>query len=177
MLELEIDFDAIIQFAKQLGLADRIIREEMIAGMEASLMVVVDGVQGYTPWNIGTLSQSIAGEVHGQPPDFFGLVTTPLPYGWAVEKGRRPGKMPPIAPLEFWCRRKRVRFVKEGKQLSYTDTAWIIAKAIAAGRTQFQRKGGARMFEQGFKVAEPLVLRIWQAVPGNIVARLVKKGP
>lgn len=45
-----------------------------------------------------------------------------------VDKGRRPGKMPPISPIKKWI---QIRRIKPDKKMSDNQLAFAIAKSIA----------------------------------------------
>ena len=59
----------------------------------------------------------------------------------SVEHGRAPGRMPPIGPIELWLRRKA--------GVTDRSAAFLVARAIGRRGTK-----GARMFEQGYDVAQ-----------------------
>jgi hypothetical protein len=55
-------------------------------------------------------------------------------YGEWVDKGRKPGKMPPFGAIYAWAARKKVQF-KDGKTkkfLSYAETARLVMIKIKA---------------------------------------------
>jgi hypothetical protein len=53
-------------------------------------------------------------------------------YGEFVEKGRRPGKMPPIGPIQKWAKVKGLkgRDKKTGRFITDKSLAWAIATSI-----------------------------------------------
>lgn len=67
----------------------------------------------------------------------------------AVEEGRRPGRMPPAAPIELWLRRKSGL---DGRDLR--SATFLVRRAIGRRGTR-----GARMFQRGFAEARPVVAR------------------
>jgi hypothetical protein len=73
-------------------------------------------------------------------------------YGEWVDKGRKPGKMPPFGAIYAWAARKKVQF-KDGKTkkfLSYAETARLVMikiKAKGIQPTDFY----TRPFNLGFK--------------------------
>lgn len=172
-LSMSIDVTEIMEQADRFSGSAEVIADEMDIAMDASLDLIEEQVVVRTPVNIDLLRGSIDHTIFGEPPNFRGEVFTPLVYGIVVERGRRAGaKAPPIAPIIFWVRRKKIvftRVLKSGKTvpLSIESTAFLIARAI--GRRGIK---GKFMFEKGFEAALPHVLRTWEKVPENIVARL-----
>lgn len=59
----------------------------------------------------------------------------------AMETGRGPGKMPPIAPLKLWAARKT----------GNPNMAYAIAKKIAIGGTKKWRTGGPKLRTEAIK--------------------------
>lgn len=53
------------------------------------------------------------------------VVYNAAPYAGTIEKGRRPGAMPPLGAIEEWARRRLQLSAKEAKQAAYP-----IARAI-----------------------------------------------
>lgn len=74
----------------------------------------------------GLLQASVFGEVRGDGLALRGIVAASQLYAPVVELGRRPGRFPPLGPIQLWVRRKlnvpeaRVRGV-----------AFVIARKIA----------------------------------------------
>lgn len=48
------------------------------------------------------------------------------PYFKFVDEGRRPGKIPPIKPIQKWSERKGIKF----KNMNSKQTAFVIARSI-----------------------------------------------
>ena len=169
-LTITIDTREIEQFAEVLGKAPQIAGKEINATMEASLNALEQAIATRTPVNTGQLRGSITHEVRGTPAHLRGEVFTPLIYGWPMEKGRRPGKMPPVAAISLWLYRKGI--VTDPKEMR--SVGFAVARAIAAGRTRHQRKGGDKMFEKGFEAAEPLIVDLWEELPDKILVQLAR---
>ena len=63
-------------------------------------------------------------------------------YTEYLKNGRKPGKMPPIAPLERWA---QVKLGLRGKQA--LSAAFAIAKKIAAEGTEYHKQGGTELLD------------------------------
>lgn len=108
-----------------------------------------------TPKYDGALQSSIQGHNVSSPPNFQGIITTPLVYGIVIERGRKPGsRMPPLDVIQLWVSR-----VLNPPEEEIESVAWAVAKHIAkygfsdAPEAQVGSKG-ARMFEEGLKASE-----------------------
>ena len=58
--------------------------------------------------------------------DGFFLQILAAPYFKNVDEGRRPGKMPPVKPIQKWSERRGIKF----KNMSQQQTAFVIARSI-----------------------------------------------
>ncbi len=170
---LEIDFDDLLRQAAKLEVGPEAVAEEMVTTMQASLDALEQAVAVETPVNVGLLRGSIATEIYGRAPALRGEVVTPSPYGWPVERGRKAGRMPPVARIEYWVKRKGLRWLdKKGRPMTTRQIAYVIAAAIARGATRHQKRGGAKMFEQGFRAGKPKVLALWDELLETVAQRL-----
>ena len=131
-------------------LAERIERGKSVP-MQLSLDTVEQAVVTRTPVNVGTLRSSIQTMMRGQGVDLTGVVYSPLAYAPSVERGRKPGKMPPVEAIRYWVIRKGIADGPEADQ-----AAFLIARAIGRRGTK-----GVRMFEQGWQEAAPHIPGIW----------------
>ena len=131
----------------------RLLDKHMHNAMDGSLNWLLDNITAETPVNFGQLRASFGKEVHGTPFDMIGIVGTSLIYGLPVEMGRKPGKMPPIAPIKLWVTRKLGLKGKAADQAAYA-VAWSIGQ-----------KGtkGAFMVEQAYQqaISGPEIEKIW----------------
>lgn len=95
----------------------------------------------------GHLRGSVFTSIRGKPTDLRGIVASPLEYAIIVERGRKPGRFPPRAPIELWARRV----------LGDASLWFVVARAIA-------RRGiaGKHIFEQAAQKGEGTVKRIWR---------------
>ena len=143
---------------------ENIIFDEMEAAMAGSLEVFKSEVVGRTPVGVtGAARQSIGSFVRGRAPNFEGQVATSILYGLPLERGRRPGKQPPTAPIELWVRRKL-----NVSDAEVSQVAFLIARAIGRRGTK-----GAEMFAKGFDAGKGPVDRLWQKV-GKKAARRIE---
>ena len=132
--------------------------------MRVAVDHTLEQVAGRTPVNYDLLRGSIATEVRGAAADIQGIVGTPLIYGWPVEAGRAPGKMPPVDAIEYWVIRKGIASPPESQ-----GVAFAIARAIGARGTV-----GRFMFEKGLEAATPVIEKEFEQVAERILDRLAK---
>jgi hypothetical protein len=132
----------------------RLIDKHMRNAMDGSLDWLLERITAKTPVNFGTLRASFAKEIHGSSYNMTGRVGTALIYGWPVETGRKPGKMPPVDAIKLWVVRKLGISGKEADKV-----AWAIAYSIGKKGTE-----GAHMVEQAYDdaVSGPEITRIWE---------------
>lgn len=151
--------------------APEIVADEIYLSMQVSLGAFYQAVKVETPVNLGALRGSITMEIAGSGVSLTGQVATPLIYGWPVERGRRPGRMPPIADIMFWVYRKGIKFMRMTKKgpvpLSLRQTAYVIARRIGEHGTK-----GAAMFHKGFLAASDKVEQYWRGLPARVAKRI-----
>lgn len=148
-----------------------IAREETRTTLHLIAARMESEVMQRTPAGVGGaagLRGSIFGEVRGDNNSVRGIWGTPLKYGEVIEFGRKPGKFPPVGPIELWVRRK----------LGITEDSEGVALAIA--RAIFRRgfspngdvgKDGARMFEKAWESCQDWAETQLGLLPGRIVSR------
>jgi hypothetical protein len=168
---IRVDLSELRKFLDQTEGAERVAEREATRTMQASLSAIEEQVVARTPVNTGALRGATATELfRGTGLNMRGMVLNPLVYGMPVEYGRKAGKMPPPAAIQYWVQRKGITFTDDqGKIISAEATAWLIARAIGARGTK-----GAFMFKRGFEAAEPHVLAAWDSLLSRIVKELAK---
>ena len=164
-LEIELDTSEIEALIREIPGFNFTIFAEMRKAMKEALDVLHAEITARTPVNTGTLRQSIQPVIRGQAPSFVGEVGSPLIYGWPVERGRRPGKMPPVDAIELWVNRKLGLQGNEAKSV-----AFLVARAIGRRGTR-----GEAMFFRGTEAARPRVEQIWNNVPSRARERIEAK--
>lgn len=65
-------------------------------------------LQGHQKEATGTLLNSIGYEVRESAPGVSELAIFMADYGIYVDKGRKPGKMPPVSAIREWCKVKGI---------------------------------------------------------------------
>jgi len=110
----------------------------------------------------GLLRGSVITELRGTPLR-VGVVLSSMFYAPYVERGRRPGRRPPVAALRLWVVRKLgIRDAKQARAV-----AFVIARKIGRVGT-----GGAAMFFKASQRLEPIAQARWQALGQRIARRL-----
>ena len=161
--QFQIDTQDLEKLLRQFPKFETIIFEEMEAAMHGSLAIFQEQIQGRTPVGVsGNLRNSIAPIIRGRPPNFEGELVTSLIYGEPVERGRPPGKWPPIDAIELWVRRKFGIGPDESRQV-----AFLVARKIGTTGTQ-----GAFMFEKGFEAGKGPAEKVWGRAPERAAVRI-----
>ena len=163
-LNVELDFSEVERYAKRLGQNSELIDQELRRAMTESVITVEGQVVTRTPVNFGTLRQSISHSVRGQGIGIIGEVATPSAYGLPVEFGRKPGKFPPLAPIELWVRRKL-----NVPEAQVESVAFLVARKIARSGTK-----GAFMFRDGLEASGPQIAKSFDQATKRIVDRMSK---
>lgn len=136
----------------------------IVDAMMQALSILEQEITTRTPVNFGHLRGSIYTEMNGTPVSLEGKAATNILYGWPVERGRQPGKMPPVDAIELWVVRKGL--AKAGTPEA-KSAAYLIARAIGRRGTE-----GAAMFYKGMQAATPRVDQVWGEMMDRIVAQL-----
>lgn len=153
------------ELARDYPVATRLETEAVLGVITARLEAEV---ARRTPTGVGGQA-GLRGSIHGEVVSLSGtsvagVVGTPLEYGEVVELGRRPGKFPPLAPIELWVRRKLGVPDAEAR-----GVAFLVARKIA--RVGFD---GAHMFENSWKSLEHWAMRELQTIPGRVIDRVIR---
>jgi len=162
-LVLDIDLTGLEAAVAELESFPALLGRELTTAMESSLQTLEREVASRTPVNTGQLRSSIGHSIVSPFPDLVGQVGTPKEYGIVMEYGRKPGsRMPPVDAIQYWVVRKLQLSADEAE-----SAAWAIAKSIA-------KKGieGRHMFEEGLKVAEPTIQKIFNNAAGRATAQV-----
>lgn len=143
----------------------------ILAGMWAAVDTLAQSITLETPVNLGHLSTAIsqAKTVEYGQSVWTGTVSDGgIAYGLPVEFGRKPGRQPPIEPLEFWIKRKGIQWSRKlasGRTVPMTtnEMAWAMAIHIATHGTK-----GAFMFKKGLEIAQPAIDQIFASILDDI---------
>jgi hypothetical protein len=171
---LNFTFDELIAPLVRSAQGEGPIADTIEAGMWAAVDTLAQAIVMETPVNVGHLSTAIsqAKSVTYGDSVWTGVVSDGgIAYGLPVEYGRKPGRRPPIEPIEFWIKRKGIqwsRTLKSGKTVPMTTNqmAWALAMHIAAHGTK-----GAFMFREGLRIATPAIDKIFQGIVDNIAQK------
>lgn len=148
-------------------------RREVVTVMDLVVRRLEGAVVAKTPKGVGGaagLAGSIFGEVRTMGQTILGVVGTPLEHGVVIEYGRRPGqKMPPLAPIELWARRKLGLDEEEAHSIAF-GIARNIAKFGFLNHPQ-----GWGMFGKSLTELTPWIQQMLGTLPARIVARVEEK--
>lgn len=122
--------------------------------------MVVDGTpRGAT----GLLRGSIATALRGAPARREAVIASSQFYAPLVERGRRPGKRPPVAALMLWV----VRKLGIGDARRARSVAFLIARKIGARGT-----AGSAMFFRAAERLEPIARERWRRLGERLASQL-----
>jgi hypothetical protein len=148
--------------AKYPGVSDEVVRDTLTV-IEMRLEAEV---AQRTPKGVGGAAGrlgSIQGEVVMTGMTAAAVMGSPLEYAPVVEMGRRPGqRMPPVAPIALWARRKLGVGADEA-----TSVGFAIAHKIAE-----EGFAGAHMFEKALKEADRWIMTQINLIPKRIIQRI-----
>jgi hypothetical protein len=88
--------------------ATKTLPTETKGAMERALLLVEADARRNVKRDTGRLQNSITGTITGGGGNLTGRVGPSVKYGVYVERGRRPGKAPPLAAVSGWARRHGV---------------------------------------------------------------------
>lgn len=164
-MEITVNLKEVAEFAAKFGdRAAQVAAEEITKAMDVSVLALDQSIRPRIPEGAtGNLRGSGSIQFRGNPRSVYsGEFVITAPYGLPVERGRKPGRWPPQAPIELWVIRKLGLTGKEAKQ-----AAFLIARAIGTRGT----KPGQQFVAQGFDAVESRIIAIWDRLPDKIVLR------
>jgi hypothetical protein len=109
MVALSIDVHGASELAARMGKATAsVIPSQTKTAMETSLLLIEGDARRGVKRDTGRLQNSITHRIAGGGGDLTGEVGPSVKYGIYVERGRRPGRPPPVAAVAGWARRHGV---------------------------------------------------------------------
>lgn len=127
---------------------------EVRTALTAGSLLIEGAARGLAPKDIGRLGGSITHTITGGGANLTSKIGPSVAYGLYVEKGRKPGRMPPIGAIQGWANRKGIN-------------PYVLARSIARKGTKprpymlpaFERNRGA-VVNLFAKVAQRVVVRM-----------------
>lgn len=163
-LTYDIKVKGLDELRQRFAESPELVESETRRALRVSIDHLEEQVAGRWPVFTGQGRGSTATEVRGSKTNLRGIVGTPLIYGLPVELGREPGKMPPVAAIEYWVIRKGIASPPESRSV-----AFLIARAIGRRGTE-----GAFMFEKGWEASEGTVEKIFDEAVERVLERLAR---
>lgn len=160
MTELSIEFE-VPRTGLLGGQGPKIVAEELVPALEYGVNLLKGEILPRVPVDRGNLRGAVQSRVYGEATSLIGQVFNPLGHALVMEKGRRPGSFPPVAPIESWARRK---FGRSG-------LGFVIARSIAARGIK-----GRFFFKAGFEAGRPRVELRMRTALARITQRLAGHG-
>jgi hypothetical protein len=106
MVALTIDVHGADELAARMGkAASGVIPSQTKTAMETSLLLIEGDARRGVRRDSGRLQNSITHRISGGGGNLTGEVGPSVKYGIYVERGRRPGRPPPVAAVAGWARR------------------------------------------------------------------------
>lgn len=104
-MPLSIRVEGLQRLAGRMGTAGQRLQTETQIAMQKSVLLIEGTARELAPRDTGRLGGSISSRITGRGATLLGEVGPSVKYGFWVERGRRPGKLPPIAAVAGWARR------------------------------------------------------------------------
>lgn len=141
MPELQITLTPPNDVVRILDLAPEIMDKHLRRALQKCGLLVEADAKRRVPQASRALFRSINSRVDGQGAQLHALVNVGEPYGWFVEHGRGPGRMPPHgagSSLALWA--KSVSIISSGSNPTRLDLGilFVIARAIGRSGTRAQ---------------------------------------
>lgn len=168
-MEARFDLSQLQVWVKLLQTSEDIVISELYIAAVKAMDAYKQAVIGFSPSNFGKLRQTYQYDLTTTANSIKGELYSPLVYALPMERGREPGKYPPIQPLALWALRKGLDNVTRDNVL---HVAFLIARAIAEGRSRHQLAKGSQMFAKGYEAAKPKVDAYMDTVQDNIIRKL-----
>lgn len=115
--------------------------------LERSGRSVISKAKPLAPVNTGKLKKSLLSTVSNETPVPLSVtIGTNLVYAPFVEFGRKPGKMPPYEPINFWFRRKNKIGMQKStfkRSTEFGDVVTSVDSTVFLIRRAIGRKGVA----------------------------------
>lgn len=142
-----------------------VVREESEAVLRFIGARVESEVVAITPRGVGGQA-GLAGSIHHVVTMSAGggkvEIGTPLEYGEVIELGRRPGKMPPTAPIVLWAMRKLGISAEDAPSVGFAIAVKIKEKGFE----------GQHMFERTFDKLDSWIMQQLSTIPGRVADRV-----
>lgn len=162
MFEMSLQIPELPETLRDVEGIDDLVLDEAARTMRRSVDVLQAGVVQRTP--VGATSQTREGwsaSVERLQNAVRGIVTNPVPHAIFAERGRGPGKQPPLDPIELWVRRVLGVAPDESRSV-----AFLVARAIGRRGTE-----GAHMAEEGLEATRPIIEADFARVPTRVARR------
>lgn len=172
MDDFRVDASELVEMGRSYAQAGPIFLEELAKARDRSMYLIEGKAKSLAPSSTGTLQRSIT----GQPRSIAGAtgfaVGTGTTYARYVEEGRRPGSMPPVAPIRDWVVRE-ARYGRKIKHLDIRDQAAVDRVTYLVRWRIFRRGIEPRPYlVPAFTENLPTVLREYRLVPARTLKRL-----
>jgi hypothetical protein len=105
MVQLFAEVKGATELQQDLLQAQRDVPKRTRDAMETSLLLIERDARAAVPQDTRALMGSISSTIASRAGALEGTVGPSKRYGYFVEYGRRPGKMPPLQAIEGWARR------------------------------------------------------------------------
>lgn len=160
-LHLDLSIPELPEVLRDIEGINELVLDETERTMRRSVDVLEAAVVQRTPVASGATRAGWGTKIERGQSAVKGIVANPVQHAIFAEKGRAPGKMPPIAPIELWVRRKLGVNAKESRSV-----AFLIARAIGRRGTK-----GAHMAEEGLAAVRPQIEADFAQIANRVARR------
>lgn len=127
---------------------------EVRTSMTAGSLLIEGTARSLAGKDTGRNAGSITHRISGSGANLTSRIGPSTAYGYFAEKGRRPGKMPPVSAVEGWARRKGI-------------DPFVLARSIARKGTK-----GKPYMVPSFQQNQGKVVKLFEGVAKKVVARM-----
>lgn len=107
-MQIDVRIEGLEKLQAGVSAAPATLASEVRTAMTAGSLLVEGAARSLAPKDTGRLAGSITHQISGSGASLTSRIGPSVAYGLYVERGRRPGKPPPIKAIEPWARRHGV---------------------------------------------------------------------
>ena len=122
-MQIDLRIEGLERLQAGVAAAPATLARETRAAMVAGSLLIEGTARTLAPKDTGRLAGSITHTISGGGANLTSKIGPSVAYGLYVEKGRGPGRMPPVAAVAGWARRKGI-------------DPYVLARAIARRGTK-----------------------------------------
>lgn len=153
-MQIDVKIEGLEKLQAGVAAAPATLASEVRTAMTAGSLLIEGTARSLAGKDTGRNAGSITHAISGGGANLTSKIGPSTAYGYYAEKGRKPGRMPPIAAIEGWARRKGI-------------DPFVLARSIARKGT----KGKPYMLPS-FQQNQGRVIALFGKVATKVVARM-----